>query len=77
MFILTNREIIYKSPRFIVFQIDNKVRIFSEGASGGYIDIEGWDSILVDGKLGLPIATLSLNKDGTVRGKLSLDIFGN
>ena len=66
---VNSHEMIYKSPRFIVFHIDNKVRIFSEDASGGYIDIEGWDSILVDGKFGLPIATLSINKDGAVRGK--------
>lgn len=68
---VNNHEIVYKSPRFVVFLIDRKISILSDDASCGYIKIVGWNSILLDGKAGGPIATLYLNADGTVRGKLT------
>ena len=68
---VNQHEIVYKSPRFVVFLIDRKISILSDDASCRYIKVVGWNSILVDGKAGGPIATLYLNVDGTVRGKLT------
>ena len=62
-------RILYKSPRFMVFEPNNSIPIFSRNEPCGFIDTSGWDSILVDGKIGRPVATLDHNPDGSIRGK--------
>jgi len=64
-----DHEILYKSPRFVVFRINQKIKILSEDASDRYINTNGWNAILVDGKAGVPIATLRLADDGSVEGR--------
>jgi hypothetical protein len=64
-----DHEVLYKSPRFVVFRINQKLKILSENASDGYINTNGWNAILVDGKAGVPIATLRLADDGSVEGR--------
>jgi len=67
---INDHEVLYKSPRYIVFRINDKLKILSEYAPEGYIDTNGWNAILVDGKAGAPTATLQLRDDGSARGKL-------
>ena len=67
---VSDHESLYKSPRYVVLRINKKLKILSHDASNGYINTNGWDVLLVDGKAGGPIATLKLNDDGSVRGKL-------
>ncbi|MDA9902599.1 hypothetical protein N9D99_08790 [Gammaproteobacteria bacterium] len=62
-------RILYKSPRFMVFEPDNSICIFSRNEPCGFIDTSGWDSILIDGKVGQPVAILHHNPDGSIRGK--------
>lgn len=64
-----DHEVLYKSPRFVVFRINPKLKILSEDASDGHIDTNGWNAILVDGLAGVPIATLRLKDDGSVEGR--------
>lgn len=67
---VNNHEVIYKSPRFMVLKNNKAIGIISKKSPKGYIDKNGWDSIIVDGKIGHPIATLNQNSDGTVSGKI-------
>jgi len=67
---IANHEILYKSPRFVVFRVNQKLKILSEDVSAGYIDTNGWNAILVDGRAGVPIGTLQLNDNGSVKGRL-------
>jgi len=60
--------VIYKSPRFMVIQANHSIQILAKFAAKGYIETTGWDSILIDGKIGEPIATLRHNIDGTIEG---------
>jgi hypothetical protein len=66
---LNSHKAVYKSPRFRVIQIDQTITILSKYAPKGYVETAGWDSILIDGKLGEPIATLTINADGTINSK--------
>ena len=66
---IQKHKIIYKSLRYIIFQADKSVRILSKHSPKGYINSDGWDSILVDGKIGIPIATIRHNANGSVEGK--------
>ena len=66
---LNSHKAVYKSPRFRVIQIDQTITILSKYSPKGYVETAGWDSILIDGKLGEPIATLSINPDGTINSK--------
>jgi hypothetical protein len=67
---IAHHEVLYKSPRFVVFRVNQKLKILSEDASAGYIDTNGWNAILVDGKAGSSIGTLQLNDNGSVKGRL-------
>tara|TARA_B100001250_G_scaffold396240_1_gene402021 strand:+ start:10941 stop:11600 length:660 start_codon:yes stop_codon:yes gene_type:complete len=60
---------LYKSPRFMVFETNSSIRIFSKREPNGFINTSGWDSILVDGKIGRPVAILYHNPDGSIRSK--------
>jgi len=63
------QKVLYKSRRFLVAQANKDLIILSNEEPNGYIDLAGWDSILVDGKKSKPVATLNHSVDGTVRGK--------
>ncbi len=39
--------------------------------AGGYLDLDGYSAVLIDGKVGNPIATINYNEDGSVEGKLT------
>ena len=67
---VNSHEVIYKSPRFMVIKNNKAIEMLSKKEPKGFIDKNGWDSILVDGKIGLPIATLNHNPDGTLSGKI-------
>lgn len=67
---IADHEVLYKSPRFVVFRVNQKLKILSEDASAGYIDTNGWNAILVDGRAGASIGTLQLNDNGSVKGRL-------
>ena len=67
---VNSHEVIYKSPRFMVIKNNKAIEMLSKKEPKGFIDKNGWDSILVDGKIGLPIATINHNSDGTVSGKI-------
>jgi hypothetical protein len=66
---VNSHKILYKSRRFIVFQTNKDIPILLKGSSSGYIDVNLWDSLLIDGKEGVPIATFKHNADGSVKGK--------
>lgn len=66
---LNSHKVVYKSPRFRVIQVDQTLTILSKYAPKGYVETAGWDSILLDGKIGEPIATLNMNADGTINSK--------
>ena len=66
---VNGHKTLYKSPRFLVFETNSSIRILSRNEPQGFINTSGWDSILVDGKIGMPVATLEHNADGSVRGK--------
>ena len=66
-----DHEILYTSPRFIVFRVEPKLIILAEDVAGGYLDLDGYSAVLIDGKVGNPIATINYNEDGSVEGKLT------
>jgi len=49
-------EIIYKTRRFLLFEADNSLKILCDKEPNGYVDLQDWHSILVDGRKGIPIA---------------------
>ena len=63
-----SHKVVYKSPRFRVIQANHSIRIFCKFAPKGFVETHGWDSILIDGKIGQPIATLKHKMDGTIEG---------
>ena len=54
----------------MVLESNKSVVILSNADPSGYINLSSWDSILVDGKKGRPIATLNHNADGSIEGKV-------
>jgi len=65
-----SHKVLYKSPRFMVLKSDKSILILSKLESSGYIKLSDWDSFLVDGTKGSPIATLNHNADGSFLGKV-------
>ncbi|MGY8986131.1 MAG: hypothetical protein ACKVIX_05825, partial [Sphingomonadales bacterium] len=57
------------SRRFIVLKVKKGMPILLKDSFAGYIDGNLWDSVLIDGKVGAPIAIFKHNADGTVKGK--------
>lgn len=64
-----SHKILYKSPRFMVLEPNKSIIILANADPSGYVQLSGFCSILVDGKRRSPIATLSRNADGSVKGK--------
>lgn len=64
----TARKQLYKTRRFLVFEADNNLKVMTDKEPNGYIDLNEWDSILIDGKIGKPVAKFRHNPDGTVAG---------
>lgn len=62
----TNSEIIYKTRRFLLFKADKSLKILCEKEPKGYVDLQEWDSILIDGRYGLPIAKARQTLNGSV-----------
>lgn len=63
-------RVLYRSLRFIVFHVKDSICIFSKNEPSGYINTDGWDSVLVDGKFGKPIATLAHDSNSHIRVKV-------
>ena len=62
----TKSDAIYKTRRFLLFKADKQLKIICNKEPNGYIELEEWDSILIDGRKGIPIAKARQNSDGTV-----------
>ena len=62
----TKSEAIYKTRRFLLFKADKQLKIICNKEPNGYIELDEWDSILIDGRKGVPIAKARQNLDGTV-----------
>ena len=60
----------YKSPRFMVLDVPSGVHIRNNREDSGFIDLRGYTSIVVDGKLSAPIGTLKSNRDGSIEARL-------
>lgn len=53
----TKSEAIYKTRRFLLFKADKQLlKIICNKEPNGYIELDDWDSILIDGRKGIPIA---------------------
>jgi hypothetical protein len=59
---------LYKSRRYLVIQPEKTTRIEAQKEPDGCVDLEQWDSILFDGRDGLPKCKFRHNPDGTVTG---------
>lgn len=68
-------QVLYRSPSFIVFRVEDSICIFSKSQPSGYINTDGWDSVLVDGKFGEPIAALAHDSDSHIQVKALADTF--
>lgn len=62
----TLSEAIYKTRRFLLFKADKQLKIICNKEPNGYIELDDWDSILIDGRKGIPIAKARQNSDGSV-----------
>lgn len=62
----TKSEAIYKTRRFLLCKADKQLKIICDKEPKGYIELDEWDSILIDGRKGIPIAKARQNSDGTV-----------
>ncbi len=62
----TSSEIIYKTRRFLVFKPDKSIEVLAAKEPDGYVDLNEWSLILVDGKDSLPKGKLMPNDDGSV-----------
>lgn len=63
-------KIQYKSPRFRAVEITPKLSIITEFRGGEAVDLNGWDALLLDGKLGTAVATLRLEgESGAVEAR--------
>jgi len=56
-------RVLYKSPRFRAVEIAPKLSIITEFRGGEAVDLNCWDALLLDGKLGMAVATLRLEGD--------------
>ena len=59
---------IYKSRRYLVIQPEKSIRIEAQNEQDGCVNLEQWDSVLFDGRDGLPKCKFRHNPDGTVTG---------
>ena len=62
----TNCEALYKTRRFLLFMADKSLKILCDKEPNGYVDLQEWDSILIDGRYGLPIAKARQTSSGSV-----------
>lgn len=62
----TKSVAIYKTRRFLLFKADKELKIICNKEPNGYIELDEWDSILIDGRKGIPIAKARQNSNGTV-----------
>jgi hypothetical protein len=74
----SSHKILYKSPRYMALKVNKQMPIFLKNSPTNYIDGNLWDTVLIDGKEGTPVAIFKHNADGTVKGKrVSWTIDGN
>lgn len=69
---VTDSDTIYKTRRYLVFQPPQSLRFLSEKEPEGFVDLNDWNLILIDGKDGLAKGKLRNNEDGSV----SCSLFG-
>ena len=62
----TKSEAIYLTRRFLLFKADKQLKIICNREPNNHIELDEWDSILIDGRKGIPIAKARQNADGTV-----------
>jgi hypothetical protein len=62
--------VIYRSPRFKIIRTDGNSKIFTSYSANGQIDLDLCDAIVIDGKKGIPIATLIYKAGGLMHGKV-------
>ena len=67
---VSSGEVFYKTRRFLVFKPDKSLRVLAAKEPGGYVNLNEWSLILVDGKDSLPKGKLRYNDDGGVSGAL-------
>ena len=67
---VSSGEVFYKTRRFLVFKPDKSLRVLAAKEPGGYVNLNEWSFILVDGKDSLPKGKLRYNDDGGVSGAL-------
>lgn len=60
---------IYESPRFRLVEISEKLSLLNEYRRGESVEMKGWEALLLDGKLGKPIAIFRSGADGAVIAK--------
>jgi hypothetical protein len=65
-----NHTVIYSSPRFKIIKVDGDSKIATTYDASGYVDLELCDAILLDGKKGIPIATLIYKSETLKEGKI-------
>jgi hypothetical protein len=63
---VTSSEVVYKTRRFLVFKPDKSLAVLAAKEPDGYVDLNEWSLILVDGKDSLPKGKLKPNDDGSV-----------
>ena len=53
----------------MALKVNKQMPIFLKNSPTNYIDGNLWDTVLIDGKEGVPVAIFRHNADGTVKGK--------
>ncbi len=61
----TNSEVVYKTRRYLVFKPDTSFELLSTKELNGFVDLNEWPLIFVDGKDSRNNRKLRLNDDGS------------